>query len=91
MPGVPLDGTLSEKHLDQKKAILAKIAAFLKTLQCSQLPESVKQYGGVTFEEDGRITSSAMTSVSSGPWDSYESYFRDHLERALEREEKVLI
>ncbi|KAF1993926.1 hypothetical protein P154DRAFT_47525 [Amniculicola lignicola CBS 123094] len=84
MPGAPVDETFDSMPLEEKKAILAQMATFLKALQGCQLPDSIKEYGGVTFNDAGRIVSAAMTSVGSGPWPSYENYFRARLERALE-------
>jgi hypothetical protein len=61
------------------------MAELLKALQNFQLPQDIKEYGGVTFDDSGRIVSTAMTSVGSGPWPSYEDYFRDRLKRALHK------
>ncbi|KAF2021815.1 hypothetical protein BU24DRAFT_417453 [Aaosphaeria arxii CBS 175.79] len=83
MPGVPLDETFDDRSLEEKQNILGQMATFLKALQDFQLPESIKEYGGVTFAESGHIVSAQMTSVGSGPWPSYEKYFLDRLERAL--------
>ncbi|PVI01562.1 hypothetical protein DM02DRAFT_727843 [Periconia macrospinosa] len=85
MPGAPLDETFESMPLDEKKGILAQMAQFLHALQAFQLPRSIKQYGGVTFDDSGSIVSTAMTTVGSGPWPSYEDYFRDRLERALKK------
>lgn len=85
MPGAPVDETLGSMPVEEQRGILAQMAKFLKALQDFQLPDSIKEYGGVTFDDAGRIVSTAMTSVGSGPWPSYESYFRDRLERALKK------
>ncbi|KAF2186234.1 hypothetical protein K469DRAFT_726298 [Zopfia rhizophila CBS 207.26] len=85
MPGAPVDETFNSMPLEEKNVILAQMAKFLKALQGFQLPDSIKEHGGVTFDDAGRIVSTAMTSVGKGPWPSYENYFRDRLEQALER------
>ena len=85
MPGVPIDETFNDMPFEEKKVILAQMAKFLKSLQEYQLPNSIEDYGGVTFDNAGRIVSAAMTSVGSGPWPSYETYFSDRLKRALEK------
>ncbi|KAK7394013.1 hypothetical protein QQX98_013204 [Neonectria punicea] len=87
MPGEPLaepfGGTMS---LDQKKGILAQMATLLKALQDYPLPESIKGWGGVTFDNDsGAIVSAPMTSVGAGPWSSLEESFRGRLEVALSK------
>ncbi|KAF1842601.1 uncharacterized protein K460DRAFT_359182 [Cucurbitaria berberidis CBS 394.84] len=85
MPGTPVDETFDSMPFDEKKGILAQMAAFLKALQDFKLPHSIQQYGGVTFDTAGQIVSTTMTSVGSGPWLSYEDYFTDRLERALQK------
>lgn len=57
MPGTPLDGSFESMHLDRKKNTLAQMAKFLKALQDFALPENIKGYGGVTFDDSGRIVS----------------------------------
>lgn len=84
MPGTPVDESFESMHLDRKKNILAQMAKFLKALQDFRLPESITEYGGVTFDDSGRIVSTSMTSVGSGPWPSYEAHFRDRLQLALQ-------
>lgn len=84
MPGTSVDESFESMHLDQKKNILAQMARFLKALQDFALPESITGYGGVTFDDSGRIVSTSMTSVGSGPWPSYEAHFRDRLQLALQ-------
>ncbi|KAF2787366.1 hypothetical protein K505DRAFT_343006 [Melanomma pulvis-pyrius CBS 109.77] len=68
-----------------KRQIFAQMAKMLKSLQDFQLPESIVEFGGVTFDETGSIVSTAMTSVGAGPWPSYESSFRGRLEVALKK------
>ncbi|KAI8623374.1 hypothetical protein F5Y19DRAFT_468535 [Xylariaceae sp. FL1651] len=69
----------------QKKLILSQMAKLLKILQDYRLSESIIGFGGVMFDENGRIVSAAMTSVGAGPWLSYESSFKGRLEVALQR------
>lgn len=85
MSGTPLDESFESLNLDRKKNILAQMARFLKALQDFALPDSIKEYGGVTFDDSGRIVSTSMTSVGSGPWPSYEDHFCDRLKLALQR------
>ncbi|KAI0429806.1 kinase-like domain-containing protein [Xylaria sp. FL1042] len=86
MPGVPLaeafDKTMS---LDQKKEILAQMARLLKALQNYPLPESIKGWGGVTFDDSGAIVSASLTSVGAGPWSSFEDSYRGRLKIALSK------
>jgi hypothetical protein len=85
MPGIPVDESFENMHLDQKKNILAQMAKLLKALQDFPLPKSITGFGGVSFDDSGGIVSTSMTSVGSGPWWSYEAHFRDRLQLALQR------
>jgi len=85
MPGAPVDETYDSMSLEEKKGILSQMASFLKALQDFQIPQSIQRYGGVTFDANSQIVSTAMTSVGSGPWASYEDYFTDRLQRGLQR------
>jgi hypothetical protein len=85
MPGASVSEAFNSMPLGEKKSILAQMADILKVLQDFQLPSSIEQYGGVTFDGAGQIVSTAMTSVGSGPWLLYEDYFRDRLEGALQQ------
>ncbi|KAF2969011.1 hypothetical protein GQX73_g4574 [Xylaria multiplex] len=85
MPGEPVENSYESMDLQQKKAILSQMAKLLKGLQDYQLPETITGFGGVTFDEKGRIVSTAMTSVGAGPWLTYEASFKGRLEVALQR------
>ena len=85
MPCTFVDESFDSMDLEQKKQIVGQMAKLLKALQDYQLPESITGFGGVTFDENGRIVSTAMTSVGAGPWPSYESSFKGRLEVALRR------
>lgn len=89
MPGEPLAEPFSETmSLDQKKGILAQMAALLKGLQDYPLPESIKGWGGVSFHESGAIVSAPMSSVGAGPWYSLEDSYRDRLKIKLAKADK---
>ncbi len=83
MPGVPVDEAFPSMDFQQKKQILAQMARLIKALQDYQLPDSITAFGGVTFDENGRIVSAAMPSVGEGPWPSYEASFRGRIEMAF--------
>ena len=88
MPGVPLDEVFGDMSLDQKRGILAQMAAMLKALQDYPLPESIKGWGGVTFDDSGVIVSAAMTTVGSGPWSSLQDSYLGRLKVALAKADK---
>ncbi|KAI0107221.1 kinase-like domain-containing protein [Nemania sp. FL0031] len=84
MPGESVDESFPSMDIQEKKLILSQMAKLLKALQDYQLPESITGFGGVTFDENGRIVSAAMPSVGAGPWLSYESSFKGRLEVELQ-------
>ena len=89
MPGAPLAEAFAQTMaLDQKKEIMAQMATILKALQDYPLPESIKGWGGVTFDDSGDVISAPMTSVGAGPWSSFEESFRSRLEVALAKADK---
>jgi len=83
MPGSPLVDLFDNIQLDQKKKIFAQMATLLKGLQSYKLPESITGFGGVTFDDTGRVVSAPMPTVGAGPWPSYEAHFKGRLEVAL--------
>jgi hypothetical protein len=83
LPGEPLDEAFESMSLDEKRRILAQMAELLKGLQGFSLPDTVKGFGGVTYDGSGAIVSAAMPSVGAGPWSSLEESFKRRLEVAL--------
>ncbi|KAK3302842.1 phosphotransferase enzyme family-domain-containing protein [Chaetomium strumarium] len=86
MPGAPLaEEFRNNMSLDQKRGILTQMARLLKALQDYQLPESIKGWGGLTFDDSGAIVSAPMPTVGAGPWSSPEESYKDRLKAALAR------
>lgn len=83
MPGEPLDEAFESMALDEKRRIFDQMAGLLKGLQDFSMPDTVKGFGGVTFDGSGAIVSAAMPTVGAGPWSSLEESFRGRLEVAL--------
>lgn len=83
MPGLSLDEAFPSMDLEHKKQIFAQMAKIVKALQDYKLPDTITEFGGVTFDEDGRIVSAAMPTVGQGPWPTYEASFRGRIELAL--------
>ena len=89
MPGVALaDGFSSSMTADQRRGPLAQVAEMLKTLQEYPLPESIKGWGGVTFDANGSIISASMSNVGAGPWQSLEDSYRERFALALAEADK---
>ncbi|KAL2071286.1 hypothetical protein VTL71DRAFT_12521 [Oculimacula yallundae] len=76
--------TFNSLSLEKRKHILAQIAQIVKALQDFELPASITEFGGVTFNEAGEIVSAAMTTFGAGPWPTYDYAIRGRLKVALE-------
>ncbi|KAI0395070.1 phosphotransferase enzyme family-domain-containing protein [Xylariaceae sp. FL0594] len=84
MPGEPLLDAFEEKiSLEEKRDIVAQVVKLLKALQDYRLPDSLKGWGGVTFDKSGAIVSAAMPSVGAGPWSSLEESYRGRFKAVL--------
>lgn len=87
MPGKQLDAGMESMDLEGKSVIFTQMAKMLGAIQTCRLPESIKDFGGVTFDAEGLPISAAMTSVDAGPWSSYEESWRERLRIGLEKAE----
>jgi hypothetical protein len=85
MPGTTLSESFGDMSLEKKRQMFAQMAKILKWLQDYKLPESITGFGGVTFDDDGRVISAAMPTVGAGPWSSYEASFQTRLQLALQK------
>ncbi|KAF2224863.1 phosphotransferase enzyme family-domain-containing protein [Elsinoe ampelina] len=71
MPGQPLAQDFEAMELDKQKIILGQMADVIGALQRFDVPESIKQYGGLTYTTDGSMVSSAMSILDGGPFQTY--------------------
>ena len=85
MPGTPLDATFNAMDRMTKSVIFAQMAKMLSAIQKYELPKTITDFGGVTYDKAGCPVSAAMTSVDAGPWPSYEDSFKGRLKVALQR------
>ncbi|KAJ5593541.1 hypothetical protein N7537_010445 [Penicillium hordei] len=88
MPGTPLDENLDNMSLKGKRNILGQIAKLLKGLQDFALPDSITDFGGLTFDNEGDLISAPMTNCNIGPWPTYEASFKAQLEHALKKSDE---
>jgi hypothetical protein len=85
MPVAPLDESFGAIEIEQKRENFPQMAQLSKALQEYDLPTNITSFGGMTFDDNGHIVSSAMTSVGVGPWPTYESSFKGRLEVAIQK------
>ncbi|KAL4908172.1 hypothetical protein BDW74DRAFT_97962 [Aspergillus multicolor] len=86
MPGTPLDELIDSMDAQERACVFEQMTALLKALQSYKLPDHII-FGSVTFDKDGHIMSTAMTSVGAGPWPAFEASFKGRLEVALAKAE----
>lgn len=83
MNGRPLDKAFEIMSLEDKKELLMQMAEILYALQHYQLPSTIKEYGGLTFDEAGNIISAPMTLHPCGPFQNYEELYTGILQSQL--------
>lgn len=76
MPGVPLDQKFSVLSEDNKKKVLEEMARVIYAFQRFRLPETIKGYGGLTFDKNESIVGGQMTIVPDGPFEDLEGLYR---------------
>jgi Phosphotransferase enzyme family len=83
MPGSSQDKAFATMTLQDKQLVLRQLAEVLEALQRYQLPDTIKDYGGLGFDGVGHIVSAPMTLVHGGPFQSYETLYREILHSQL--------
>lgn len=70
--------TIQDKH-----TILLQIAEIFEAIQKYQLPDTIKEYGGLRFDETGVIVSAPITLIDGGPFQSYEALYYEIIHSQL--------
>jgi hypothetical protein len=83
MVGVQLDKAIHGLDSEHKQDILHQIADVFKLIQNYSLPESVKGYGGLTFNESGEIITGPTTIPCGGPFSEFYEMYVQMLRRQL--------
>ncbi|KAG9228693.1 kinase-like domain-containing protein [Amylocarpus encephaloides] len=83
MTGVQLDKEIPGLDRDLKQGILYQIADVFKLIQSYSLPESVKGYGGLTFNAFGEIVTGPTTIPCGGPFSEFYEMYVQMLHRQL--------
>ncbi|KAK6209010.1 hypothetical protein LQW54_006758 [Pestalotiopsis sp. IQ-011] len=99
-PGTGLDSTFglganSEEKTsfedlpeDNKRDLLAQIAAVFKLIQTYELPATVKGYGGLRFDEAGDIVTGPTALPCGGPFETYPEMHAQMLRFQLEEADR---
>jgi hypothetical protein len=77
--------------VQEKRSVLQQIAEVFGALQKYQLPISVKEYGGLRFDENGAVVSGPMTLIAGGPFQSYEALYTEFVSSELAASDKSSI
>jgi hypothetical protein len=89
MPGSTLErARFQSLATDDKRTVLAQMAAVCGALQAYRLPDSVTGFGGLSFNAAGSVISGAMTTLPGGPFPSYAALWRHKLQIQLGAAEK---
>ncbi|KAM0157529.1 hypothetical protein ACHAPG_004652 [Botrytis cinerea] len=83
------EDTHQETRVQNEVAILI-LARDAPTLQDYQLPESIHNFGGASFDRNSAILSGPMKTAGAGTWDSLEKSCRECLKAALAKTDKNL-
>lgn len=86
--GVQLDKALPGIDLTSQKNVYRQIARLFKLVQDYSLPDSVKGYGGLKFDETGENVVSGPTSIPcGGPFVSLGDMYVQMMQRQLDESE----
>lgn len=83
MTGIQLDTEFNNLERNYKQEILYQIADVFKLLQSYSLPESIKGYGGLSFNEFGEIVTGPTTIPCGGPFSEFYEMYEQMLQRQL--------
>lgn len=83
MGGIQLDKEFRRLDKDHKQDILHQIADVFKLIQRYPVPESVKGYGGLAFNESGEIVTGPTTIPCGGPFSEFHEMYTQMLRRQL--------
>ncbi|OAA64208.1 Aminoglycoside phosphotransferase [Niveomyces insectorum RCEF 264] len=86
--GEELIGVFPRLPLDEKRKLVTELAQTFSCIQAVKLPLDVKKFGGLTFDEHGRIVDGQMPTLDGGPWETYAEVWQARLRAQLKNSEK---
>jgi hypothetical protein len=81
--GCELDAVFPTLSPQERRSVIEQIAESFLSIQKTQLPESVTQFGALTFDGRGQIVIGQMPLLVGGPWDTYSSLWDAKLKSQL--------
>lgn len=91
MPGSLQDEALETMTLQDQIFILGQMAEVLGALQRFELPCTIKEYGGLNFDESGHIVSAEMTILHAGPFRKHAMLYTEMLRSQLLAADKNVV
>lgn len=81
--GSELDTLFPTFSLEEKRSVIEQIVDSFNSIQKTRLPDSVTQFGALTFDESGQIVIGEMPLLIGGPWETYSSLWTAKLKAQL--------
>lgn len=81
--GSELDTIFPSFSLEEKRSVIEQIVDSFSSIQKTRLPDSVTQFGALTFDESGQIVIGEMPLLIGGPWETYSSLWTAKLKAQL--------
>jgi len=88
IPGSRLLDKWDSLSSTKKREILQQLAVIFQKLQAYQLPETIKGYGGLNFDNDGNVVVGPTAIWGGGPCTSYVDLYVECLQTQLAFAEK---
>jgi hypothetical protein len=82
--GVNLDSVLWGLDKDAQQDTITQVAELLGALQNVSLPPNLDRYGGLTFDNTGKIVIGQFPLLEGGPFDSYAEVWTARLRQQLQ-------
>ncbi|KAK9427620.1 hypothetical protein V1505DRAFT_379558 [Lipomyces doorenjongii] len=73
---------------EMQRFVLDQLAAVVKSFQKYRLPDSVRGFGGLCFDENGTLFNTASTIPCDGPFPTYSSFLKGMCKWQLEASER---
>jgi hypothetical protein len=86
--GSQLDRVFETASDQLKQSILTQMADIVYAMQAFEVPQTVTEYGGVSFSPAGELVSGPMTTLSKGPFQTYAQSYKVFFEQQLTASDK---
>lgn len=82
--GLQLDAVFGGLPEERQVDVLNQVAAVYKLIQDFRVPNSVQGYGGLSFDDSGRVRSGPTTIPCGGPFSQFYEMYAQMLRRQLD-------